>query len=145
MIVWGCTSCVTFTRFYHDPDKAAAKAIVFAKEAFIDLNQPEAYGYLSQDLRRNLSFDQFINVIATMHPHKFPQVVVATEYEPVPGQKAVVIWLVGENESEKFDYRMVMVGTSPGYQVGAVHRVHEKSTSDLTKPLSVRVSTDDLP
>ena len=143
-MIWGCASCVTFTSFYHDPDKAAAKAVIFAKEAFIDLNQPEAYGYLSKDVRSNLSFDQFINVIAQMHPHKFPQVVEATEYEPVPGQKAVVIWLVGENASEKFDYRMVMVGTSGGYQVAAVVRVQQKTPSHLRKPLSVRLSTNDF-
>lgn len=144
-MVSGCTACfVTLRSFHHDEHAAAAKAVKFAKEAFIDLNQPEAYGYLSKDLRNKLSFDKFINVIAQMHPQKFPQVVVATEYEPMPGQTAVVIWLVGENGSEKFDYRMEMVGTNAGYDVAGLYRMTEKPPSQLRKPLSTKVSTDDL-
>ncbi|MGH9881917.1 MAG: hypothetical protein ACRD6N_10810 [Pyrinomonadaceae bacterium] len=145
LMVLGGASCVaTITTIYHDQDKAATRAISFAKEAFIDLNQPEAYGFLSEEVRSNLSLDKFIDVIGQMHPRSFPRVVVATEYEPVPGQKAMMIWLVGENEGEKFDYQMAMSGTSAGYQVTAVYRVAEKSPSQLRKPLAVRRSTDDL-
>lgn len=59
LMIVGCTSCITFTTFHHNEDTAAAQAIRFAKEAFIDLNQPEAYGYLSKEVRSNFSFDKF--------------------------------------------------------------------------------------
>lgn len=144
-MVSGCTACfVTLRSIHHDEYTAAAKAVTFAKEAFIDLNQPEAYSYLSKDLQNKLTLDKFIDVIAQMHPQKFPQVVVATEFEPMPGQTAMVIWLVGENGSEKFDYRMEMVGTSAGYDVAGLYRVAEKRPSQLRKPLSTKISTDDL-
>lgn len=146
LIVLGGVSCIpTITAIYHDEDKAATRAIIFAKEAFIDLNQPEAYSYLSEEMRSNVPLDKFIDVIGQMHLRRFPRVVVATEYEPLPAQNAMVIWLVGENESERFDYRIVMARTSAGeYKVAGMWRVTEKAPSQSRKPLPVRRSTDDL-
>ena len=141
-----CAACLpSFKRIYHDPNLAAAKAIEFSKEAFIDLNQPEAYKYLTQAARQALTLDQFIDGVAKMHPRTFPKVVVATDYQPIPGQEAMIIWLVGENDNENFVYRMEMIGNSSGYQIGFVARVSDREPSTLRKSLTLRRSTEELP
>ena len=126
---------------------AAIRAIEFAKEAFIDLNQPEAYRYFTEELQRNVSFDKYIDTIARMHPVKFPRVVTATEYEPIPGKEVLVILLDGENEDEKFHYRLTMAGTTyANYKIAGMFRVAEQPASSASgrRPLPVKRSTAEL-
>jgi hypothetical protein len=147
-IVLPSVSCVPFfNRTKHDPDMAAVRAIEFAKEAFIDLNQPEAYGYFTAEMQRNVSFDKYIDTIARMHPLKFPLVLTATEYEPVPGKEALVILLDGENADEKFHYRLTMAGTTyTNYQIAAMFRVPNQPAASASgrRPLPVKRSTAEL-
>ena len=146
LILLGHCSCIpTLTAISHNQDMAAIKAILFAKEAFIDLNQPGAYDLLSEEMRRDVSLDKFINVIARMHPVAFPRVVVATDYEPMPGQKSMFIWLYGEYGEEKFYYRLTMLGTTEtDYRVAGMFRVPELPPSQMRKPLPVKRSTAGL-
>ena len=142
-------SCVPILRIptstKPNPDRAAISAIFFAKEAFIDLNQPGAYEFLSEELRRKFSLDQYINVIAQMHPKRFPKEVTATEYEPVPDKEAVYIWLYGENGDEKFYYRLRMEGTTAtGYKVAEMLRVVRLPATQSRKPLPTSRSTAGL-
>jgi hypothetical protein len=124
---------------------AALGAVSFAKESFIDLNQPVAYGLLSEGMQRRLSEDQFINLVAEMHPKAFPRVVTATEYEPVPGQDAVNIFLYGENGDKKFHYRLTMRASAyGGYNVASLFRIAAPTPSPSRKPLSVKRSTTDM-
>lgn len=126
---------------------AAIRAIEFAKEAFIDLNQPQAYRYFTEELQRNVSFDKYIDTIAQMHPVKFPRVVMATEYEPIPGKEALIILLDGENEDEKFHYRLTMVGTTyANYKIAGMFRVAEQPAASASgrRPLPVKRSTAQL-
>jgi hypothetical protein len=145
-IVLPSVSCIPFfNRTSHDPDTAAIRAIEFAKEAFIDLNQPEAYSYFTEEMQRSVSFDKYIDTIARMHPIKFPQVVTATEYEPVPGKEALVILLDGENADEKFHYRLTMVGTTyTNYEIASMFRVPHHPAASGRRPLPVKRSTAEL-
>jgi hypothetical protein len=140
------SSCILFFNpISHNPDTAAISAIKFAKEAFIDLNQPEAYGFFTEEMQRNVSFDKYIDTIARMHPNKFPRVVTATEFEPIPGKEAILILLYGENADEKFYYRLTMAGTTYGdYKIAGMFRVAEQPPSTSRKPLPVKRSTADL-
>jgi len=124
---------------------AALGAVSFARESFIDLNQPVAYGLLSEGMQRKLSEDQFINLVAEMHPKAFPRVVTATEYEPVPGQDAMNIFLYGENGGKKFYYRLTMrAAATGGYNVSALFRIAAQPASTSRKPLTVKRSTADM-
>ena len=146
LMLLASNSCIpTLNAIRHNQEMAAIKAILFAKEAFIDLNQPEAYSFLSEEMQRNVSLDKFIETIGQMHPVAFPRVVTATEYEPMPGQKSMFIWLYGENEKEKFYYRLTMAGTTEtDYKVAGMFRVAELPPSQMRKPLPIRRSTAGL-
>jgi hypothetical protein len=145
IIVLACNSCsITISTPGIDPDMAALKAILFAKEAFIDLNQPIAYDFLSEEMQRKLSLNKFIALIAQMHPVAFPLVVTATDYELIPGQESLFIWLYGENGQEKFYHRLTMVGNAKtDYRIASFVRMAELPPSQMRKPLPVRRSTND--
>lgn len=121
------------------------RALEFAKEAFIDLNQPEAYSFLTEEMQRSISFDKYIDTIARMHPDKFPRVVTAIEYEPLPGKDGMIILLYGENGDEKFHYRLTIKEKSyASYKVAGMFRVAEQPPSQSRTPLPTRRSTADL-
>jgi hypothetical protein len=127
-----------------DPDMAALGAAKFARESFIDLNQPGAYRLLSEGMQRKLSEDQFIDLVAAMHPKIFPRVVTATEYEPLAGQEATNIYLYGENGNKKFYYRLTMKRAAyGGYRVAALFRIAAPQPSTSRRPLTVKRSTVD--
>lgn len=127
----------------HDPDQAAVGAVVFAREAFIDLDQPKAYGLLSEEARQYISLDQYINVIARMHPKGFPKEVVATGYQPIPNADAVFIWMRGAGGGgEQFYYRLTMKGKAPaGYKVAEMFRTERMPPPDSLLPLPTERST----
>ena len=148
-ILLGGNSCIPIFRVLrydkHDPDMAAFTAILFAKEAFIDLNQPDAYDFLSEEMKRRTSLDQYIILIGRMHPKAFPHQLTATEYEQTPGKEALFIWLYGEKGEEKFYYKLMMEGiAASGYKVGEMIRVVKPSASSLRKSLPVTRSTSEL-
>ena len=148
-VLLGCSSCTLLVpRFNfprHDPDTAAAGAIYFAKEAFIDLNQPAAYALLSEELRRNASFDKYISVITWMHPDGFPKEIVAADYMPAPGADAVLIWMQGEGNGERFYYRLVMRREGgAGYRIAEMIRADSYPRPGSVTPLPQRRSTASL-
>ena len=148
-ILLGCNSCIFITPIFtpprHNPDAAAHRAVVFAREALIDRNQPVAYDYLSEKMRRKLSFDQYIDMLIRMHPKSFPVEVTAAEYEPAPDKQALFIWLTGVYRGEQFYYRLRLEGTTEaGYKVAEMLRVVRLPASQSRAPLPVRRSTAGL-
>jgi hypothetical protein len=128
-----------------DADTAALSAVKFARESFIDLDQPRAYGLLSQGMQSKLTQDQFIDLVAEMHPKTFPRVVTATEYEPVTGKQAMNIFLYGENGDKKFYYRLTIASSAyASYKVTALFRIAPPPPSPSRKPLPVKRSTADV-
>jgi hypothetical protein len=107
----------------HDEDAAAKSALDFARVAFIDHDARTAYPLISEEARKNVPPEQFSEILAKQHPAGYPATITASQFEPIPGQKALSIILVGENATEKFYYRLIMVGTAPtGYTVGGFLR-----------------------
>lgn len=149
-VLLACNSCINIRipisrSDHHDPDFAAMTAVVFAKEAFIDLNQPEAYSFLSEEMQRSASLDQYINKIARMHPKAFPAEVTAEEYEKVQGKDAILIWLYGKKGDENFYYRLRMDGTiETGYKVAEMMRLVQPPSSLSRRALVGRRSTATL-
>lgn len=147
-ILVGCIHSIS-----HDEDAAAKKAVEFAKVAFIVHDDATAYPLLGEELRHSVSPEKYADAIKQMHPSGFPAKVTATQFEPIPGQRALSIVLVGENGEQKFFYRFVMVGTADaGYAVGGFFRsngpypgsasIHgAKPLQPLKTPYSAEIST----
>lgn len=96
-------------------------------------------------MQQKLSLDKFIEIVARMHPETFPRVVVASEYEPMPGQQSMFIWLDGKSEKEKFRYRLAMKGcANMGYKVAGLFRVSQSRPSQMRKSLQAKRSTEEL-
>lgn len=116
------TACSGFI-IVHDEDAAAMKALEFVKPAFIAHDAQASYPLISEETRRTLTAAKLTEVLMGLHPTGYPTTITATEFESIPGQKMLNIILLGENQSEKFFYRLVMVGTKPtGYTVGGLFR-----------------------
>src|SRR5439155_13511596 len=107
----------------HDEELAASKAVEFAETTFIKKDFEKGYILLADSAKQAINFEQFQQTCQHMHPQSFPTTLRATEFEPLPGQKAMNIFLTGENGGEKFYYRIAMEGTAPtGYQVLGLYR-----------------------
>jgi hypothetical protein len=87
----------------HDPAMAGKKAEEFAQIVF---------PLLSDGTRRYVSREQFKAVLAKLHPRAYPKNVTASEYEPMPGEKAIYVFLIGDNSGERFYYRLTLEGTA---------------------------------
>ncbi len=140
LLIGGCAESVK-----HDENLAARRAIEFAQAAFIDKNFEKAYDMLSEEGKRHLSFAKFTETITRMHDRGFPTKVTAREYQPMPGENAIWIYLVGQNSQEQFDYRLTMEADEHGdYKVlafdnGGVGRIF--SSLSEKKPFKHNFST----
>ncbi len=119
---------LTNCKFYyisHNQHKAAKSAMEFAEMALIQRDFHKGYSLLSDNFKQAYSFEKFSQLITELHPSLYPLSVTAEEYEPIFGQKAMNIFLYGENGSKKFYYRFVMEGTKlMGYQVAGIFRAN---------------------
>lgn len=107
----------------HDPQSAANAASEFAQVAFIDRNDAKAHGLLAPAAAAQSPLDQFSEIIDKMHPTGFPEKITATEYEPMPGQRGMMIYLNGVRAGEESHYRFVMEGDRRmGYRVLTARR-----------------------
>ena len=117
-------ACVpTVTTFTHSPGMAAQEAEKVARVALIERDFQQAYGMLADIPKANMSFDKFVEIVRSIHPMTFPITATATEYEPIPGQRMMNIYLYGENGDERFYYRFEMNGDAKaGYKVFGIWR-----------------------
>ena len=118
MALTGCAESID-----HDAVSAARRAEEFAQVAFVKHDIEKGYALLSESTRRYVSLEQFKEVLSRLHPQAFPISVTASEYEPMPGEKAMYIFLTGKNSGERFYYRLTMEGTATtGYRVLSLDR-----------------------
>jgi hypothetical protein len=96
----------------HDPAGAGKKAEEFAEIAFVKQDIENGYALLADGTRRYVSREQFKQVVAKLHPRAYPKNVKASEYEPMAGEKAIYIFLMGENSGERFYYRLTLEGNA---------------------------------
>jgi hypothetical protein len=102
---------------------AATRAEDFANAAFVLRDTVRAYGLISEELRAHLPSEQFRDLVSKMHPSNYPLSLEATEFEPIPGQKTMYIFLTGRNGTETFYYRLLMEGVKEtNYQVSGLWR-----------------------
>jgi hypothetical protein len=96
----------------HDETLAGKRAVEFARVVFIDKSFEKGYELLSDNGKRHIPFDKFKQTIVSMNPRGYPSKVIATEYEPMAGEKAIYIFLRGQNGDEQFNYRITLEGTA---------------------------------
>jgi hypothetical protein len=131
----------------HNPDSAAAMAILFAKRGLIDRNFSAAYQVLAKGTKQQLSAEAFKNLMLGLHPNSWPKKLSAVEYEPVPGQQAINIYLYGKEGDEIFLYKLVMEGTvDDGYKVSSISRQRNLPSQSTTRIRfgAARTTNDEL-
>jgi hypothetical protein len=107
----------------HDQSVAAARAVEFAELAFVQGAAERSHALLADDAKKMTSVAALGDLLRRIHPKARPLSVRATEFEPVPGQKLMNIFLRGENGDELFFYRVTMSGTAnTGYRVAGIYR-----------------------
>ena len=104
------TACAQTVK--HDETLAAKRALEFARVVFLEKDLDKGYTLLSDGGKRHIPLDKFKQTIAAMHPRGYPDRVTAIEYEPMAGEKAIYIYLTGQNGEEQFNYRVTMEGTA---------------------------------
>ena len=110
LVVLAFVGCVGSVR--HDEALAAKRALEFVRAAFIDKNLDKAYEMLSDGGKRHVPLDKFKQSIAAMHPRGYPTKVTAIEYEPMAGEKAIYIFMKGQNSEDQFGYRITLEGSA---------------------------------
>jgi hypothetical protein len=139
-VMW-LTGCAESTK--QDENLAAQRAIEFARIVLVNKDFDRGYELLSDGGKRHISLVKFKETMARLHPRGFPTSVTAKEYQPMPGENALWIYLNGQNP--EMHYRLTMEATASGdYKIltidsGAVGRMFS-SASDK-KELSEVVST----
>lgn len=62
-------------------------------------------------MKKQFSLEQFKDLLTKIHPSKYPDAVNATDYEPLPGQRGMNVFLFEQSGAERFYYRFYMEGT----------------------------------
>lgn len=118
VILSGCAESVK-----HDEVRAAKRALEFARTVFFENNLDKGYDSLAEGGRRHVPRDKFKQSIAAMHARDYPAKVSAVEYEPMADEKAIYIFLTGQNSEEQFNYRLTMEGSAASdYKVLKIDR-----------------------
>jgi hypothetical protein len=107
LFIFACAESVK-----HDEMLAGKRAIEFARAVFIDKSFEKGYALLSESGKRHVPFDKFKQSIVAMNPRGYPNRIIASEYEPMAGEKAIYIFLKGQNGDEQFGYRITLEGTA---------------------------------
>jgi hypothetical protein len=96
----------------HDPALAGKRAVEFARVAFVRQDDAQAYALLSDSTKRYVPLEKFKETVSRLHPNGRPSKIVAIEYEPMPGEKAMYIYLVGQDSGTQFEYTVTLEGTA---------------------------------
>lgn len=96
----------------HDETLAARRALEFGRVIFLEKNLDRGYDLLADGGRRHVPRDKFKQSVAAMHSRDYPTKLTAMEYEPMADEKAIYIFVRGQNSEEQFNYRFTMEGTA---------------------------------
>jgi hypothetical protein len=100
--------------FEHDPKTAAQRAEEFAQAVFVRQDFERGYAMLSDSGKRYVPQEKFKETVIKSHPRKYPTRIAATDYEPMAGEKAIYVYVSGENAGEQFNYTLTLDGTAAG-------------------------------
>ena len=103
----GCAESVK-----HDETSAAKSALEFGKVALVEKDLDRAYDLLSDSGKRHVPRDKFKQSLSALHGRNAPTRLTATDYEPMADEKAIYIFIRGQNGEEQFQYRFTMTGSA---------------------------------
>ena len=107
LLVFACAKS-----FEHDHNMAAKRAEEFAQVVFVRKDFENGYAMLSDSGKRYVPPEKFKETVVKSHPRNYPSKVAATDYEPMAGEKAIYIYISGENAGEQFNYTLILDGTA---------------------------------
>ena len=114
----GCTKPIE-----HDEALAAKRAVEFAEVSFVKQDLEKGYGLLSDAARRYVPLEKFKETVSRLNPSGRATNVTATEYEPMPGEKAIYIYVNLKNSDGQVAYTITMEGTAgTDYRVSKIIR-----------------------
>jgi hypothetical protein len=118
-----CFSC-SLNFIQHDANKARIVAETFSEQAFIKRDYANALKLLRSDRANDFTASSLQTFVESMHPEGiFPEKLSAAEYEVVPGQRIVNIYLRGTINAADQYYLIVVVGDKGnGYEVSEIYR-----------------------
>ncbi len=126
------TSC-SVNVIAHDERAAAESAAHFAELAFVKSDHAGAHALIAS---QTYPADTLAADVEKMHPKGRPAKVEAIEFEPLPGQRAMNIYLKGTRGDEAYYYRLLMVGDKgSGYKVNGLWRGSGPYPPSARKPL----------
>ena len=138
-VMWftGCAESIK-----QDENLAAQRAIEFARIVLVNKDFDQGYELLADGGKRHISSAKFKETMIRLHPRGFPTTVTAKEYQVMPGENALWIYLNGQNP--EMHYRLTMEATPSGdYKVltidsGAVGRMFSSASdkNELSKVFS---------
>lgn len=119
------------------PIMAATSASEFAQAAFVEHDVDKAFNMLHPDFHAITTKEEFTRVLTAMNKPTSPGAIVATDYEPIPGEEGMNIYIRGESDRETFYYRIPMKGSvRQGYKpVGIFRNPGPYPTTSLRRPL----------
>jgi hypothetical protein len=133
----GCTKPIE-----HDEALAARRAVEFAEVSFVQQDLERGYALLSDAAKRYVPPDKFKETVSRLHPSGRATNVSATEYEPMPGENAIYIYVDLKNSAGRVAYTITMEGTAAAdYKVSKIIRADSSflpSTKDrkrFSKPI----------
>jgi hypothetical protein len=112
---WAAVAALVFAcadKFEHDPRTAAKRAEEFAQVVFVRQDFDNGYAMLSESGKRYVPPEKFKETVTKSHPRNYPARISATDYEPMPGEQAIYVYLSGDNAGEQFNYTLTLQGTA---------------------------------
>jgi len=120
--------------FEHDDKLAAKRAEEFARVVFVRQDFEKGYAMLSDSGKRYVPLEKFKEAVVKSHPRSYPTKIAATDYEPMSGEKAIYIYLTGDNAGEQFIYTLTLDGTATSdYKVTRFSRGSAPFSSSSTR------------
>jgi hypothetical protein len=107
----------------HDEDLAKKRALEFAEVVFVKRNVEQGYAQLSDAAKRYVPVEKFRETLSRLHPDGYPTRVSVTGYKPMFNEKAIYIFLSGENAGKQFQYMLTLKSTvASDYRVSVITR-----------------------
>jgi hypothetical protein len=117
--VVGFVACVPSIE--HNPELAAKRAVEFAQVALVRQDSEKAYLLLSDKTKGYVPLSKFKESLGRLYPVSRPIRVKATGYEPMPGEKAIYVYIIAETAGQQAPYTVTMDGTAKSdYKVSKI-------------------------
>ena len=106
-VLSGCAKSVE-----HDEVRAAKRALEFARAVFFEKDLDRGYDLLADAGKRHVPRGKFKESLSAIHSRSYPTKLTARQYEPMADEKAIYIFITGQNSEEQFSYRVTMEGSA---------------------------------